>query len=155
MFSPFRKLGGMRWLIDECLVKNETFCVQAVYKVCREQNLLRNATCCNVDLINDMCCEADTHTVSTFLMFCTILTSTFMQLCDTLTQRIQISGQINQFYPKSGYGLQEGVHAISCPPPHSCCPLVSSGVCVRVCVLYGWCCVSSKHRPSLSHRVRG
>lgn len=47
----------MGQLIGGWLVKNETFCLQAVYQISKEQNLLRNATCCNVDLISDMCCE--------------------------------------------------------------------------------------------------
>ncbi len=53
------------------------------------------------------------------------------------TQRAQISGQINQFYPRTGNGLQEGVHAISCPTPHSCCPHLVVCVCVCVCYMAG------------------
>lgn len=71
-------------------------------------------------------------------------------------RRAQISAQINQFYPRTGYGLQEGVHAISCPPPHSCCPL--SVVCVCVSVWVYQCYVAGAfllNTDTLSHRVRG
>lgn len=78
-----------------------------------------------------------------FLFFSTSRkASTFMQLQETCTHRAQISVQINPFYPRTGYGLQEGVHAISCPPLNSCCPPLNS-VCVCVDTSVMWLLLSS------------
>lgn len=50
--------GGEGWgggVLGECLQKNGCFCLQAINQISRELNLLRNATCCNGELITDMC----------------------------------------------------------------------------------------------------
>lgn len=40
----------------KCLVKNECFCLRLVYQISTDQPFLqRNAICCNVELISDMC----------------------------------------------------------------------------------------------------
>lgn len=48
------EVGG--WL-GGCLQKNGCICLQAINQISGELNLLRNATCCNEDFINDMCFE--------------------------------------------------------------------------------------------------
>lgn len=69
-------------------------------------------------------------------------------------KRAQLSEQIKQFYPRTGCDLQEGVHAISCPPPLSCWPAAMACLCGRVSCVAG-AMFPPKHRASLSHRVKG
>lgn len=65
-------------------------------------------------------------------------------------KRAQISGQIKQFYPKTGCDLREGVHAISCPAGTLRWRVLCDHVRCVASVVF-----PPKHRASLSHGVKG